>query len=250
MKADLAFKPPLMNAAGSLGFAPVHHPGLDPQEVGAFVTHPISLGPRGPAHGVRYLPCAGGFLLHTGYPNPGLSAVLRRYAGQWERSTVPVLVHLLCQEPAEVSRMAARLESIPGVAGLELGLPPDVDATTALAMVEAAYGELPLIVRLPLERALELGRVLASAHTAAFSLGPPRGALPLEDGSLLRGRLYGPAIFSLALAAVQALKNEGITVIGAGGVYTPAQAQVMLHAGALAVQLDAVLWRGGWPGSK
>jgi dihydroorotate dehydrogenase len=35
-------------------------------------------------------------------------------------------------------------------------------------------------------------------------------------------------------------------VIGSGGVYTPAQAEAMLQAGAIAVQLDAVFWRGGW----
>jgi dihydroorotate dehydrogenase len=33
-------------------------------------------------------------------------------------------------------------------------------------------------------------------------------------------------------------------VIGGGGVYRPEQAQAMLAAGALAVQVDAALWRG------
>ena len=244
MKGDLAFDPPLMNAAGSLGFAPDGRSEMDAASLGAFVTHPISLNPRDPAGGQRFLPCAAGFLLHTGYPNPGLSAVLRKYAGQWARSPRPVLVHLLCQQPEEVARMTNRLEGIPGVCGLELGLPPEVGLPMAQAMIEAAYGELPLVVRLPLERALELGQALVGAQVLAFSLGPPRGLLPTPDGSLLRGRLYGPAVFPLALAAVQTLQQAGLPVIGAGGVYTREQIQVMLQAGALAVQVDAALWRG------
>ncbi|RPI29157.1 MAG: hypothetical protein EHM70_15985 [Chloroflexota bacterium] len=58
--------------------------------------------------------------------------------------------------------------------------------------------------------------------------------------------MYGPAVFPFALEAVRALAQSGTPVIGAGGVYTPEQAEAMLAAGALAVQLDAVLWKGGW----
>jgi dihydroorotate dehydrogenase len=36
-----------------------------------------------------------------------------------------------------------------------------------------------------------------------------------------------------------------VPVIGAGGVYSQAQVESMLAAGALAVQVDAILWRGG-----
>ena len=61
---------------------------------------------------------------------------------------------------------------------------------------------------------------------------------------MVEGRLYGPALFPQALAGVRGLAQAGVPVIGAGGVYSQAQAQAMLAAGALAVQLDAVLWRG------
>jgi dihydroorotate dehydrogenase len=37
----------------------------------------------------------------------------------------------------------------------------------------------------------------------------------------------------------------GIHIIGGGGVYKREQVEVMKEAGAIAVQLDAVLWRGG-----
>jgi dihydroorotate dehydrogenase (NAD+) catalytic subunit len=251
MRLDFEFDPPWMNAAGSLGFAPEKHGPVDLSRLGAFVTHPISLEKRSPAHGARYLAYPGGFLLHTGYPNPGLRAAVRRYSEGWGRSPIPVLVHLLCQKVDELSQMVQRLEGLPGVAGIELGLPPEIEAGQARALIEAATGELPVIVRLPLERAIELAAALAKNDAqadslAAFSLGPPRGLLPTTDGDLARGRLHGPGVFPLALAAVKALSIFGVPVIGGGGVYRIEQAEAMLRVGAAAVQLDAVLWRGGW----
>ncbi len=53
-KHDLAFDPPIMNAAGSLGFFPDFHSSIDWSSLGAFVTNPVSLTPRTPAHGRRF----------------------------------------------------------------------------------------------------------------------------------------------------------------------------------------------------
>ena len=49
MKRDLYFSKPLMNAAGSLGFAPDMRLGIPFDSLGAFVTNPISLRSRKPA---------------------------------------------------------------------------------------------------------------------------------------------------------------------------------------------------------
>ena len=251
MKHELGFDPPLMNAAGSLGFAPERRGAADLAHLGAFVTNPVSLAPRNPALGVRFLSYPGGFLLHTGHPNPGLKTVIRRYADRWARSPLSVIVHLLCQEAGEVAQMVTRLEGLVGVEGVELGLPPQVEARTALEMIRAAEGELPVMARLPLERALELAVAIATAASSglrvtAVSLGPPRGALPAPRAGLAHGRLYGPAIFPLALATLRSVRQAGLLVIGAGGVYRVDQIEAMLAAGAMGVQLDSVLWRGGW----
>jgi len=157
-------------------------------------------------------------------------------------------VHLLAQDADEVARMAARLEGLAGtIAGLELGLPPWVETEAAVAMAQAAIGGLPAVARLPLERAAELAVEIArAAEVAAFSLGAPRGALPGPGGGMIHGRLYGPGIFPLALEALRAVKAAGLPVIASGGVYRPEQVETLLAAGASAVQLDAVLWRGGW----
>ncbi len=250
MKRDFAFRLPYLNAAGFLGFAPDARSPVDWSRLGGFVTNPVSREPRAPTHGQRFVEFPGGFLLHTGHPNPGLKTVLRRYSGRWRRSPLPVIVHVLAQGAEDAAWMARRLErdeaALEGVLGLELGLPPGLDSAAARSIVEAACGELPVIVRIPLDQATELARTAILGGAAAVSLGAPRGLLPGLGGELVSGRLYGPALFPLALAAVRQLAHDGIPVIGTGGVYSADQAQAMLSAGALAVQLDAVLWRGGW----
>ena len=241
-KYDLILDPPVMNAAGSLGFAPDRRSGRDWEAFGAFVTNPVSLSPRAPARGARFLPFPGGFLLHTGYPNPGFSAVLRRFAEAWRRFSKPVIVNLISHDPAEITRMVQRLEGVENVMGVEIGLPPDGGPDLAAHLVEAALGEILVIVRLPFEQALDLAPVVLSAGAAAASLGAARGILPAPDGSLVEGRLYGRALFPQVLQLVRHLSKFDLPVIASGGVYTQADIRALLDSGAAAVQLDAALW--------
>jgi len=166
---SLAFDPPLLNAAGSLGYAPDRRIMADLPPLGGFFTNPVSLAGRTPAHGTRFQVYSGGFLLHTGYPNPGLRAVIRRYAEQWKRQDLPIWVHLLAQNLGDVGQMVRRLEGLEGVAGVELGIPPEAVAGAAAAFTRAAQGELPIPARLPLERAVELAGSVLAAGAAAVS---------------------------------------------------------------------------------
>lgn len=242
-KLDLAFRSPLLNAAGTLGFAPAKRGPVDLDGFGAFFTNPISRAPRRPAEERGCLGYPGGLLLHTGLPNPGFRAVLRLHAAQWRSANIPIIVHLIADQPEEIAWMVTGLESGENIAGVEIGIPPGASADLARGLVQAAAGELPVIACLPLERAPELGAVLTrDAGPTAFSLAAPRGSLPGSQ-KLLRGRLLGPGIFPLALAAVQELARLGLPVIGAGGVQNPADFQAMRAAGALAVQLDLALWQ-------
>lgn len=245
-KFDLSFSQPLLYATGSLGYAPDLHGPVDLSMFGAFVTNPISLEARTPAHGRRFFPFPGGFLLHTGYPNPGLKAAIKRFSTRWARSPLPVIIHLLPAKVEETNDMVRLLERVDGLLAVEVGLPPDVDATAAVAFTRAACGELPVIVRLPFDHALELGRAVDGEDIAAVSLAPPRGAIFDPPGRLAHGRLYGPGLFPQALEVVHTLVQNSIPVIGSGGIYCQEHVDAMLSLGALAVQVDTVLWRGGW----
>jgi dihydroorotate dehydrogenase (NAD+) catalytic subunit len=253
-KVDFSLPQPLMNAAGSLGFAPDGRSGVNFSRFGAFVTNPISAGPRSPAQGRRFLPTASGLLLHSGHPNPGFNAVVRQYGPRWAHADLPIIVHLLGQHPDDLAAMVRRLEGMEGVMGIELGLPPGVDGSSARQLIEAALGELLLIVRLPDSAGgVELARMVQEVGVGAISLGAPRGLLyiapdprPGENVTYrqsLEGRLYGPAVLPVALRRVRELADLGISVIGSGGVYTETHFQAMLSAGASAVQVDTALWR-------
>lgn len=245
-RQDLFSASPVMNAAGAFGFSPpAHWPLEEPQ--GVFVTAPISLAPRTPAGGRTVLPYPGGFLLHSGLPNPGLSRVLREHAHRWAQSTLPVWVHLIPRDAAESERMARRLESVENIAALELGLPPDLPGEDCLRMVQAAAGELPVVACLPLDRAAEswIAR-LAAAGASAVTLGAPRGMLRESTGRVVEGRLFGPALAPQVHAALQRASSWKLPVLAGCGVFSPTTLGGLLEAGAWAVQLDAVLWKGGW----
>jgi dihydroorotate dehydrogenase (NAD+) catalytic subunit len=245
-RQDLSIASPWMNAAGTLGFLPPSA-GVWPvsEPMGAFVTNPISLGPRTPAAERCLLAYPGGVLMHTGLPNPGLSRVLKKYAARWAKSSLPIWVHLIGSRPDEIHEMVRRLEGVEGVMAVEIGLPPDASGDPALEYVEAAFGELPLVVNLPLTAAGEPWLAeLPGLGASAVSLCGPRGMLPAESGRLASGRLYGSSLLPMMIAALHALRGLGIPVIAGAGVYSRKDAESLRQAGAWAVQLDTVLWRG------
>lgn len=234
---------PWMNAAGSLGFTPNPRGDVSLGEFGAFVTNPISLRPRKAAQPPRLLEFPGGILVHTGHPNPGLRAALKSYAAAWARSPLPIILHLLSAEPKQLRAAMPRLEELENVLAIELGLDIEIGPSEAKDLVHIAAGELPLIVQVALDRALELSSALIEAGATAISLRAGRSSLPGPDGKLVSGRLYGPALFPQTLAAVKQLIADGIPVIAAGGIAAKADGEALLAAGAIAVQMDIALWK-------
>jgi dihydroorotate dehydrogenase (NAD+) catalytic subunit len=248
MKRDLYFSKPLMNAAGSLGFAPDTRAGIPFDSFGAFVTNPFSLRPRLPAKKPEVLEYAGGFLLHTGLPNPGFNAGIKRYASRWDKSELPIIVHLMADRPEETQRMVRALETYENVMAAELGFAPLLADDIILLTLEMCLGELPLIFSLPVEQVLRLGPRLIQGGAQAISVAAPRGALPqarvegLGDRGVITGRIYGPSLFPRTLETVYSAAKLGLPVIGAGGVWTKENADAMISVGALAVQVDAAFW--------
>ena len=244
MKRDLYFSKPLMNAAGSLGFVPDSRLGIPLDSFGAFVTNPFSLRSRKPAAQPEILEYPGGFLLHTGLPNPGFSAGLKRYASRWDKADVPVIVHLMADRPEETQRMVQMLETHENVMAAELGFAPLLAGDILLLTLEMCLGELPLIFSLPVDQVLSLGPRLVQEGAQAISISAPRGALMKDH--LITGRLYGPSLFPRALEIVYSAAKLGLPIIGAGGVWKKEDADAMLAAGALAVQVDVALWGVSW----
>lgn len=248
-KHGLTLARPLLNAAGTLGFAGEARGAAALPALGAFITNPFTWLPRTPAAPPNVAPQPDGVLIHTGLPNPGLRAGLRRHAREWAREFrrlgLPVLVHLAATTPADVRRSLELLERAEGVQGLELGVRDELAGDDLTALVRAARGGPPLVVRLPLARAVELAALAVRAGADALTVGAPERVTREVAGRPITGRLYGPGQFPAALKAVEAVLALGldVPVIGAGGVFGPEQVEALLAAGAAAVQLDAVLWR-------
>ncbi|MCE9645966.1 MAG: nitronate monooxygenase [Chloroflexi bacterium] len=242
MKRDLYFSKPIINAAGSLGFAPDPRNGISLGMFGAFVTNPISLRRRLPTSEPALIEFPGGFLLHTGLPNPGLSAVLKKYGPRWDHAGLPIIVHLMADRPEETMRMVRMLEGIENVMAVELGFAPLLANDIILLTLEMCVGELPLIFSLPVEQVLSLGPKLIQEGAAAISISNPRGILTNNQDELIAGRLYGQSLFPRSLDIVHSAAMLDLPIIGAGGVWTEKNAADMLSAGAMAVEIDASLW--------
>jgi len=246
MKRDLYFSKPFMNAAGSLGFTPDSRIEVPWETFGAFVTNPLSLRPRQPAAQPDVTEYPGGFLLHTGLPNPGFRAGVKRYTARWDKSDLPIIIHLMADRPEETQRMVRSLEMQENVMAAELGFAPLLADDILLLTLEMCQGELPLIFSLLVEQVLSLGPRLIQGGAQAISISAPRGALSRGEGTggkgIITGRLYGPSLFPRALQTVYSAAKIGLPVIGAGGVWSKENAEAMLSAGAMAVQVDAALW--------
>lgn len=242
MKRDLYFSKPLINAAGSLGFTPDIHNGLSLDAFGAFVTNPLSLRPRLPATQPSLIQFPGGFLLHTGLPNPGINAALKKYAAKWNRASLPIIVHLMADRPEETRHMVRELENIENVMAVQLGFAPLLSDDIIFLNLELCLGEVPLIFSLPHEQLLSVGPKLIQRGADAISLAAPRGAMYDAHGKLVTGRLYGQSLFPRALDSVRSAAMLGLPIIGSGGVWTEKDAADMLAAGAMAVETDAQLW--------
>lgn len=242
MLERLELASPWMNASGFLGYSPPAQAGWA-KPMGAFVTNAISLLPRKPALLRQVNAFPGGFMLHTGLPSLGLQNALRQYAERWSKIPIPVWVHLLPQAAEELPQLIEPLEDLENVGAVELGLPPGISLKTILEFIRAGGGEKPLMVCLCVDEIQsEWLPPMEDAGATGVVLSAPRGMLKTGN-RLSRGRLYGPAIFPYMLNVVCRLAQFDVPVIAGGGIYSEADGETLLEAGAAAVQLDAVLWR-------
>lgn len=248
-KQGLAVPNPVLLAAGAIGCGEAHWPDLDVRALGGVLVGPLTLQSRAGAPMPRLVQTPAGLLLETGSQNRGLQATLRTFAPLWARLGVPIIVQLADARAEALTRCAARLSTVAGVAALEWRVPHSAEAATILRGIEAIgrAGELPLWVKLPLDRATEMAGPAAEAGASGLVIGSaPPGATLVADSApwLLQGGMYGPATFPLMLNALARVAALGLptALIACGGIHTLAQAQAALAAGAQALQLDAVAW--------
>lgn len=217
--------------------------GADSSAVGAIVTFPLTLSPRSAGPSPRVVEVPGGFMLRTGGANPGLGHFLRDEARGLAASPCPVIVALATQAEQHWPEMAARLERVPGVAGIELLFNPVMDAASAIRALRAAT-DLPVLAKLDIDNAHAVAASCVAAGANAVVIGrAPRG-MAIVGGRAWYGRLYSPAIRPIALRAVAeiAALDLGVPLVGCGGVHAADDVRSFLAAGAVAVEIDSGAW--------
>lgn len=246
-KRGLALASPLIAGSGAVGYGDTWPAGLRPELFGALVTPPISWRAFRGTTPPRLAELPAGFVLATGEHNPGYRRVVQDHAERWRRLGVPVIVALASGATEDWDRLAAALEEETVAAGLELHLPAVChrsDAATWIAAVRRVC-TLPLLVKLPVPRAVALAPTCASAGADALVVGTAAMATAFtSEGNLIEGPAAGPLVFPFTLHALRAVTALALDLplIAAGGITRLQEAQRCLAEGASAVQVRSLLW--------
>ncbi len=184
--------------------------------------------------------------------------MIAKYPPIWARWDVPVIVNLAGDTVGEFAEMAAMLDEVQGVAGVELNVScPNVEAggmffgcdpglaAEVTAAVRAAT-TLPVIVKLTpnVTDVAAVARAVADAGADALSLINTLLGLAIDVRRRrpvlgnVTGGLSGPAVKPVALRMVyQVAAAVDVPIIGLGGITGLDDALEFLMAGASAVQV-------------
>lgn len=246
---------PVMAASGPFGYGVEVADAVDLPRLGGLVTRSTSLKPRAGHAGPRVAEIPAGLLLGVGPQNPGLDAVVERYADAWARWPVPVILSLCADTAGELAEAVRRLDGVPGIAGIEINLScgaargggaPGLEPDAAGSFVAAARrsSELPVLAKLTAAaadvRAVARACESAGADAIAAVNTLPGLALAADRRGPALGAAYGgvcgPALRPIALRVVwEVAQTVAVPVVGIGGVATVDDALDLLAAGASAV---------------
>ncbi len=248
-KQGLPVASPVIVAGGTVGYGEVVPRGLALDQAGAVVVGPILARSRAGAPRPRLAETVGGMVLETGLQSRGAASALSKFARLWPRLGCPVVAQVADAEPRGVARVVDALAGLAGLVGIEL-LPLTSELAQVQRMVQhiATRSDLPLWVKLPLDRAAEWALALVGEGANGLVIGqPPVGMLARKDGATthrVRGPLYGPGAMPLMLDRLAAVAELGLpcALLACGGIHTAAQAQQALDVGARAVQIDTAIW--------
>ncbi len=151
---------PLLVASGTFGYGIEYGEVVDIDRLGAICCKGTTLKARVGNPPPRVTETPAGMLNSIGLQNPGVDAVLERYAPRWATWEVPVIVNVAGESVEDYVAVARKLDEQPGVAGIELniscpnvgkgGLQFALDARAAAEVTAAVRRatELPLLVKL------------------------------------------------------------------------------------------------------
>jgi len=254
---------PILVASGTFGYGIEYGDVVEVNRLGAICCKGTTLKPRIGNVPPRVTETPGGMLNSIGLQNPGVDAVVEKYARTWTGWRTPVIVNVAGESVGDYVEVVRRLNGVPGIAGIELniscpnvgrgGLQFAIDAEAAASVTAAVRRatDLPLLVKLspnvadvrPIARAIaDAG---ADALTAVNTLSGIAVAASRQKPLLgnVYGGLSGPALKPVALRIVyEVAQIVDIPVVAIGGVTELADVLDYLAVGAVAVQVGTAIF--------
>jgi dihydroorotate dehydrogenase (NAD+) catalytic subunit len=249
---------PVMTASGTFGYAGEFEELIDLNRLGAIVVKGLSLEPSkgNPPPRIVETPC--GMLNAIGLENVGLAAFVKEKLPFLRRLDTPIFVNVYGKSTEEYAELAARLEDIDGVSGIEVNIScPNVKSggmafgaypESAAEVVRAIRKQTtkPLMVKLSpnVTDIKEIAKSVEAEGADSISLINTITGMAIDIETRrpkianITGGLSGPAIKPVALRMVwQVAQTVNVPVVGIGGIMTAKDALEFLIAGAVAVQI-------------
>jgi len=249
---------PVMAASGTFGYGDDWEGLIDVQKLGAIICKGTTLKPRDGNPQPRIIEVTAGMLNSVGLQNIGVEALVREKAPLWAGWKVPVFVNIAGDSAEEYGKVAAKLDGVPGIKGIEVNIScPNVkhggmqfgtDPAAAAEVTKAvkAATSLPVMVKLSpnVTDIVQIACAVEKAGADAISLINTLSGMAVDVktrrpklGNIVGG-LSGPAVKPVALLMVYKVAAAvKVPVIGCGGIMNFEDALEFIMAGATAVQV-------------
>ncbi len=259
----LLLRNPMLVASGTFGYGIEYGEVVDVERLGAICCKGTTLRARIGNLPPRVTETPAGMLNSIGLQNPGVDAVLDRYAPRWASWSVPVIVNVAGESVEDYVAVARKLDGVPGVAGIELNISCpnvgrgglqfalDADAAGQVTAAVRAATDLPLMVKLSpaaadvraIAKAIEDAGAdaISAVNTLSGMAMDRRRRRPLLGNTY--GGLSGPALKPVALRVVYEVAQQvKIPIVAIGGVGSLDDVLDFLLAGACSVQVGTAIF--------
>jgi dihydroorotate dehydrogenase (NAD+) catalytic subunit len=259
----LVLRNPMLVASGTFGYGIEYGEVIDVDRLGAICCKGTTLRARIGNLPPRVTETPAGMLNSIGLQNPGVDAVLERYAPRWASWLVPVIVNVAGESVEDYVAVARKLDGVPGVAGIELNISCpnvgrgglqfalDADAAGQVTAAVRAATDLPLMVKLSpaaadvraIAKAIEDAGAdaISAVNTLSGMAMDRRRRRPLLGNTY--GGLSGPALKPVALRVVYEVAQQvKIPIVAIGGVGSLDDVLDFLLAGACSVQVGTAIF--------
>jgi len=254
----LQLQNPVLTASGTFGYAREFENLVDLNRLGGIIVKGLSMKPTKGNPPPRIAETQCGMLNAIGLENVGIEAFVSEKLPFLQTLSPPLIVNIYGKLEHDYTRLAARIEEIEAIVGIEVniscpnvkagGMAFGVDPQAAFSVIQAVRKQTSkfLVVKLSpnVTDITEIARAVEDAGADCLSLINTLTAMAIDIETRrprlanITGGLSGPAIKPVALRMVwQVARIAKVPIIGIGGIMTAEDALEFIIAGASAIQI-------------